>query len=169
MNILLGSEGLVGYWLLKKGFFLATAESCTGGLIGHLVTNVAGSSEYFLGGVVAYSNEAKEHILSVRRATLDLHGAVSRETALEMAQGVRNVFAGDVPVENVIGLSVTGIAGPGGEMPGKPVGLVWVGLSSATGDYAWSNIWQGDREENKDKSACRALELLLAFLKNDNR
>lgn len=158
-------EENIGALLLQRGLKLAVAESCTGGLIGHLVTNVPGSSEYYLGSVTAYAYEAKRFLLGVDGEDLLKYGAVSREIALEMASGVRRTFAGsEIPLDSVIGLSVTGIAGPDGGMPGKPVGLVWIGLSTADGDWAWKFIWDGDRLGNKMNSARKALELLQKYL-----
>ena len=140
------------------------AESCTGGLIGHRITNVPGSSDYYLGSITAYAYEAKERLLGVKNETLLKYGAVSRETALEMAAGVRQSLAGFFPLAKLIGLSVTGIAGPGGGMPGKPVGLTWIGLSTPEGDWAWKFIWKGTREENKTQSADMVLGILLDYL-----
>ncbi|NPV77756.1 MAG: nicotinamide-nucleotide amidohydrolase family protein [Anaerolineae bacterium] len=158
-------EQRVGELLLKNGFKLAVAESCTGGLIGHRLTNIPGSSEYYLGSVTAYAYEAKERFLGVKRETLVEFGAVSRETVLEMAQGVRKALSGDFPMEKIIGLSVSGIAGPGGGMPGKPVGLVWIGLSTPEGDEAFEYRWHGDRIKNKEHSADAALQELLKYLR----
>jgi PncC family amidohydrolase len=159
-----GLELKVGQYLVEKGLKLAVAESCTGGLIGHLITNVPGSSDYYLGSVTAYAYEVKQRLLGVRQETLIEHGAVSRETVIEMAFGIRNCLKADFPIENSVGLSVSGIAGPGGGMPGKPVGLVWVGLSSIQGNHAWKFLWKGSRIENKALSAHAALQLLLDFL-----
>lgn len=145
---------------------LVTAESCTGGLISHWITNISGSSDYFLGGVTSYAYEAKEKLLGVKKETLAVHGAVSRETVLEMAYGIRCVLAGETPVDDLIGVSVSGIAGPGGEMPGKPVGLVWIGLSAREGDYAWMYQWNGNRLENKEYSAQAALDRVIELLEN---
>jgi nicotinamide-nucleotide amidase len=157
-------ETQVGQLLRRRGLKLALAESCTGGLIGHRLTNVPGSSEYYLGGVIAYANEVKERLLGVRRETLAAHGAVSRETALEMARGIRRALAVDFPLEKTIGLSTTGVAGPGGGLPGKPVGLVWIGLSASEGDWAWRFLWGGSRLENKEHSAQAALRILGDYL-----
>jgi PncC family amidohydrolase len=129
-----------------------------------MLTNVPGSSEYYLGSVTAYAYEVKQRLLGVRQETLTQHGAVSRETVIEMARGIRECLKADFPMENTIGISVSGIAGPGGGMPGKPVGLVWVGLSSKQGDHAWQFLWKGNRIENKTYSAKAALQLLLGFL-----
>ena len=148
-------EEQIGHALMHRGWTVALAESCTGGLIGHRLTNVPGSSAYFLGSIVAYAYEAKEHLLGVRHQTLYEHGAVSRETAIEMARGARRSLSADV------GLSVTGIAGPGGGLPDKPVGLTWVGLSQRDRDQAERFVWSGDRLTNKEQSAEAALILLL--------
>ena len=112
-------EAQVGAALLRRKWTIATAESCTGGLISHLLTNIPGSSAYVMGGVVTYSYESKVALLDVQWGTLDAHGAVSEEVAVEMARGARALFDVDLAV------SVTGIAGPGGGTPEKPVGLAW--------------------------------------------
>ena len=159
----------VGPLLRQNNLKLAAAESCTGGLIGHRVTNVPGSSVYYLGSIVAYSYEAKERWLGVKHDTLLTYGAVSQETVLEMARGVRNVFSPDFPMEKIIGISVSGIAGPGGGMPGKPVGLVWIGLSAAGLEKAYRFLWNGDRLKNKELSAEMALQLLLDYLEGEQK
>jgi PncC family amidohydrolase len=151
-------EVKVGKLLAEKGLTLAVAESCTGGLVGHLLTNVPGSSEYFRGGVVAYAYGAKERLLGVRHKTLYEFGAVSEQTAREMARGARSALGAD------IGLSVTGIAGPGGGMVNKPVGLTWAAVSARDGFWVERNVWDGDREGNKTASAVGALALLLKVL-----
>jgi PncC family amidohydrolase len=153
-------ETLIGQLLLARHLTLAVAESCTGGLVGHRLTNVSGSSSYFLGGVVAYAYDAKEHLLGVHHNTLYEHGAVSEETAREMARGVRRALVAD------IGVSVTGIAGPGGGMPGKPVGLTWIALSARDTESAASYIWDGDRIMNKEKSAEAALVTVKEYLES---
>lgn len=158
-------EATLGPMLLKRNLKLCFAESCTGGLVGHRITNIPGSSEYYLGSVTAYAYEAKRMLLHVRPETLDVFGAVSRETVLEMAMGVRQTFSGtEIPIEQVIGLSISGIAGPGGGTADKPVGLVWIGLSVAQGNFAWSYLWDGDRIHNKEISADQALRLLIDYL-----
>ena len=157
-------ESQIGQRLILKSFKLAVAESCTGGLIGHRITNIPGSSEYYLGSITAYAYKAKERLLGVHHQTLATYGAVSRETVLEMAQGIRRSLAADFPLEKTVGLSVSGIAGPAGGMPGKPVGLVWVGLSTPDGDWAWHYLWSGNRTENKDYSAQAALQRLMDYL-----
>jgi nicotinamide-nucleotide amidase len=158
------SEKHVGKLLEKAGLYMVTAESCTGGLLSHLITNVPGSSAYFIGGVSTYAYEAKKKLLNVKSETLQNFGAVSRQTVIEMADGVRELFSGEIPREKIIGISITGIAGPGGGMPEKPVGLVWFGLSTPSGAWAWNRIWKGDREENKLESAKFALELISFYL-----
>lgn len=151
-------EVYVGELLRTAGLRLAVAESCTGGLISHRITNVPGSSSYFLGAVVAYDYSAKERLLSVRRATLDTYGAVSEQTVLEMARGVCQALGADV------GLSVSGIAGPGGGTPEKPVGLTWIGLHSSWGEWARKYVWRGDRLAVKEQSSEQALRILAEFL-----
>jgi nicotinamide-nucleotide amidase len=159
-------EVLIGKRLRRRGLRLAVAESCTGGLVGHRLTNIAGSSDYFLGGVLSYANEVKERMLGVRRETLMQNGAVSRSTVLEMAAGVRRAVVNVPDLERTIGLAVSGIAGPGGGTPDKPVGLVWIGLSAPEGDWAWENHFQGDREQIKAQAADEALRLLAEYLKD---
>jgi len=151
-------EILVGELLREHGLRLAVAESCTGGLIGHRLTNVPGSSTYYMGSVTAYAYEAKVRLLGVSWETLEEHGAVSRATVLEMARGVRRALAADV------GLAVSGIAGPGGGTPTKPVGLTWVGLNTPYTQVAQDYYWKGDRLENKIASAEAALQLLVDHL-----
>jgi len=151
-------EVIVGHMLAERKLKLATAESCTGGLVGHRLTNVPGSSGYLEGGVIAYSYEAKERLLGVHHDTLYEHGAVSAETALEMARGVRKALGAD------IGVAVTGIAGPGGGLPGKPVGLVYIALSARTYERVERFVWDSDREGNKAYSAEAALAMLKEFL-----
>jgi PncC family amidohydrolase len=151
-------EELVGQMLAQRKLTLAVAESCTGGLLGHRITNVPGSSEYFEGGIIAYSYDAKERLLGVHHDTLYERGAVSEETALEMARGVRRALGTDVA------LSITGIAGPGGGMPGKPVGLVFIALSARAEERVERYVWDDDRESNKLRSTEAALTMLREFL-----
>lgn len=151
-------EIAIGEFLHQNGLKIASAESCTGGLVADTITNVPGSSEYFVGGIVAYSYEAKVALLHVSWDTLRTHGAVSRETVVEMARGVRTALGAD------IGISVSGIAGPGGGMPNKPVGTTWFGLSANDGDWARTYLWQGDRRANKAASAQAALQFVLDYL-----
>jgi nicotinamide-nucleotide amidase len=133
-------EEIVGKLLKEKGLTLALAESCTGGAIGQRITRVAGSSAYFKSSIVSYSNESKVHFLGVKEATLKQHGAVSRATALEMAEGARRESDADV------GLSVTGIAGPTGGSAEKPVGTVWIGIARRSHCDARLFNFHGDRE-----------------------
>jgi PncC family amidohydrolase len=149
----------VGQLLQKRGWKLVLAESCTGGLLGSRITDVPGSSEYFLGGVVAYAYEAKVELLGVSWDTLNSKGAVSRETVLEMARGVRRVMEADIAV------SVSGIAGPGGGTPEKPVGTTWIGLVTEDGEWAKGFHFTEDREGNKVAAVDAALGLLLDYLR----
>ena len=158
----------LGPLLIEKKLFLVTAESCTGGLLSSMITDVPGSSEYFIGGLSTYSYEAKEKLLNVKKDTLTNFGAVSEETVKEMAFGVRNVFSGTIPVQQIIGISVSGIAGPSGGLPEKPVGLVWFGLSTVTGTWAYKKLWNGNRIQNKKSSAIFALQLICDYLSNLN-
>jgi len=153
-------EARIGRLLRDKNLRLATAESCTGGLIGDRVTNVPGSSDYFLGGVIAYANQVKMGQLGVNQETLERHGAVSEATVCEMAQGVRAALSAEV------GLSVSGIAGPGGGSADKPVGLTWIGLSAPGVEWARRFVFQGDRLAVKRQAAQAALELLLEYLQS---
>jgi PncC family amidohydrolase len=157
------AEVLIGEKLRQRGLRLALAESCTGGLIGHRITNVPGSSTYYVGSITAYAYEAKVRLLGVRWEILEAHGAVSEETVLEMARGVRRALAAD------IGLAVSGIAGPGGGTPEKPVGLVWIGLSAPGVESAQSYHWQGDRLQIKEQAAEGALRLLDDVLASEDR
>lgn len=149
-------EEQVGAALRDRGWTISTAESCTGGLVLHRLTNVPGSSAYVEGGVVAYSNQVKQALLHVRQGTLIAHGAVSEQTAQEMALGARALLKTDIAV------SVTGIAGPGGGTDGKPVGLTYIALAGPD-DYlrVQRHIWDGSREEVKTASADAALQLVL--------
>ncbi len=148
----------VGRLLTAKNMTLGLAESCTGGLVAHRLTEVPGSSSYFLGGIIAYAYEVKERLLGVRHDTIYDHGAVSAETALEMARGARRALGSD------IGLSITGIAGPTGGTPDKPVGLVYIALSTRTSERYERHVWDRDRSGNKALSAEAALDLLCRYL-----
>ena len=140
---------------LAAGITVSTAESCTGGLVGHVITQVDGSSGYYVGGAVTYSDAIKRSALGVPAETLERHGAVSAQTAVAMADGARRAFGSDLAV------SVTGIAGPGGGTAAKPVGLVYVCVASARGNEVRRFHWLADRDGNKRHSAAAALELLL--------
>lgn len=148
-----------GQLLRERQLRLALAESCTGGLLGSLITDVPGSSDYFLGSAVTYAYSAKETILGVQKETLAEHGAVSPQAAAEMAQGARRLFGADLAV------SVTGIAGPTGEQPGKPVGLVHIHLSAPDAEIGERHMWRSGRVGNKRLSAEAALQLLVRYLK----
>ncbi|MCS7286948.1 MAG: CinA family protein [Anaerolineae bacterium] len=152
-------EKEAGELLRKLGLTLAVAESCTGGLLAHRITNVPGSSRYFIGGVVAYSNQVKSALLQVSEETLNTKGAVSEETAIQMARGVRELLKTD------IGIGITGIAGPGGGTPTKPVGLVYVALSAPDYEECLQLKWEGHRIQNKRLSTEAALELLIKYLR----
>lgn len=134
---------------------IATVESCTGGLIGHAITEIPGSSRYYLGGFVTYSDQTKQSMVGVPAEILEAHGAVSAQTAVAMAAGGRE------RTKAQIGLSVTGIAGPDGGSPAKPVGLTYVAVVDAAGSEVRRFIWTGSREENKRASAAAALQLAL--------
>jgi nicotinamide-nucleotide amidase len=150
----LSLEFRIGQLLKSRNQTVAAAESCTGGLVLHRLTNISGSSAYVLGGFVTYSNEAKIQFAHVNPQTLNQHGAVSEQTAAEMARGTREAFGAD------FALSVTGIAGPLGATDTKPVGLTYVGLSTRAGEQVARYVWTGDREANKASSAEAALQML---------
>jgi len=145
--------------LRSAGFKLAVAESCTGGMLGERITNVPGSSDVFLGGVIAYDNEVKVEALGVRREDIERHGAVSEEVALQMAAGIRKKMGADV------GVAVTGIAGPGGGTPDKPVGLVWISVQGSGAKARRIHVG-GDRAEIRQRAAQAALEMVRRTLSN---
>lgn len=155
-----GYEILIADILLGSGITISVAESCTGGLIGDKITNIPGSSEYFLGGVVTYSNQAKVQLLGVSPQTLDEYEAVSRETVLEMAAGARKLFGSD------FALAVTGLAGPTGGTPAKPVGTVWTGVASTDQTDAYHLLLAGDRIQIKEQAASLALKHLFEFIQS---
>jgi PncC family amidohydrolase len=141
---------------LRLRLTVATAESCTGGLVASAITDVSGSSAYFRGGLVAYSNDAKIGLLGVAAEILETHGAVSAQVARAMAIGARARLSVDLAV------AVTGVAGPGGGSASKPVGLTYVAVADAVGVEVRRFAWAGDRLANKDSSARAALQLLLS-------
>lgn len=154
-------EYQIGDLLRARALTLATAESCTGGLVADRITNLPGSSDYFVGAIVAYANSVKINTLGVPSETIERFGAVSRETVLEMAQGARLTLTADIAI------SVSGIAGPGGGLPGKPVGTTWLGLAAPHGTWAQLFTWDGDRKTNKAKSAQAALQMLYDYLQDN--
>ena len=153
-------EEIIGHLLRGKVWRIAVAESCTGGLIAHRITNVAGSSDYFESGIVSYSNEAKIELLKVPEETLSTYGAVSSQTAIAMAEGIRKLRNTD------LGLGVTGIAGPAGETATKPAGLVYIALSSPSCVECKEFRFTGDRGEIKLKTSEAALEMMRRHLQN---
>jgi len=157
-RVMAGLEQEVGNLLHQKGLTLGIVESATGGLISHLITNVPGSSDYFKGSVTAYSNEVKIKVVGVKEDTINRYGAVSPQVAEEMAQGGRRILASDIC------LADTGIAGPAGATPGKPVGLFYIGLSQQTGTHSQKHNFHGDREQNKRRAAEAALGWLKEYL-----
>ncbi len=154
-------ERYLSEYLLEKNLTIATAESCTGGLIAHRITNVAGSSKYFLGSVIAYANDVKIKSLNVTLKTIEDHGAVSAECVAEMARGVCKIIQTD------IGLSVSGIAGPGGGTPEKPVGLVFFGLHTPHGTWTSKQNFEGSREEIKEIASGFGLKYINSYLNGD--
>ena len=151
----------LGKELLALKQTLSFAESCTGGLASSLVTDVAGSSEYLIGSIVTYTNEAKHNLLNVKQSTLDAYGAVSEETACEMAQGVRELFGSDY------GVGITGNAGPSGS-EGKPVGLVYIAIATANDVYCTELYFTSTRIENKLRIALTALSMVIDKLREKN-
>ncbi len=147
-------EQIVGDLLRKKGKTLATAESCTGGMVAHLITSVPGASDYFKGSVVSYANEVKEKVLGVRPATLREHGAVSRETVEEMAAGVKKVINTDYAI------AISGIAGPTGGTPEKPVGTVWIAVATPAKIITEKFVFGFTRSENIERASYTSLNLL---------
>ena len=155
-------EGVVGKMLRVRDLTISVAESCTGGLIGNLLTNVAGSSDYFQGGVMVYSNQSKTNLLNVSPETIKRYGAVSDQTVREMAEGIRKRINTD------IGLAVTGIAGPDGGSAEKPVGTVHIGLIAGNEIYSGKYIFWGTREQVKLNTAIMALDWIRRYLNGDS-
>jgi len=151
-------EKAIGDLLRKKGWTLAIAESCTGGLICDRITDVSGSSDYFMGGMVNYSNESKEKHLGVPMADIKNYGAVSPQVAKKMAQGVRKAFG------TTFGLSTTGVAGPTGGTKEKPVGLVFIGLSYGRRTLVIKLDLKGNRREIKENATEKALQFFYEIL-----
>ena len=140
--------------LTRKKFTLSVCESCTGGMLGSIITQVPGSSKYFPGGIIAYSNEVKQKIVGVKPTTLKKYGAVNAEVVREMAQGVRKRFKSD------IGIGITGIAGPSGGSKRKPVGMVYIGIAYNKRILAEKYLFKGNRDQIRKKACKQALVLL---------
>lgn len=153
---------LLGRIVLEKDYKISAAESCTGGLVGSLITDVPGASAYFLGSAGTYCNEMKEHILGVSSDTLAKYTAVSAETAAEMADGSRRLYGSDIAV------STTGIAGPGGGTETQPVGLVYTGVAGPWGTITHRDVYPGDREEVKRRAATRAVYYMVQYILQHN-
>ena len=147
-------EGCIGRMLAGRGKTVSAAESCTGGLISSLFTSIPGSSEYYLGSVTSYANSVKAGVLGVPEQIISEHGAVSEECVRAMAEGVRKLTGSDFSV------ATSGIAGPGGGSESKPVGLVWIAVSSEAGTEAFRFVFRGDRKRNIDRFAANALNIL---------
>jgi nicotinamide-nucleotide amidase len=151
-------EGEIGPPMRKRRATPSVAESCTGGLIAHRITNVSGSSDYFEMGIVSYSNRSKVELLDVPRGEIVRYGAVSHQVAEKMARGVR------LRAKTDIGLATTGIAGPLGGTPQKPVGTVFIGLDHEGGTEVRVFHFKGNREEVKEKASRKSLEMLMDYL-----
>lgn len=154
-------EGCIGRMLAGRGKTVSTAESCTGGLISSLFTSIPGSSEYYLGSVTSYANSVKSGVLGVPEKIISEYGAVSEECVRAMAEGVRKLTGSDFSV------ATSGIAGPGGGSESKPVGLVWIAVSSEVGTEAFRFVFRGDRKRNIDRFAANALNMLRIKIKKD--
>lgn len=154
-------ETCIGRMLAEAGKTVSAAESCTGGLISSLFTSIPGSSEYYLGSVTSYANSVKSRVLGVDPEIIKEHGAVSEECVKAMAEGVRRITGSDYSV------ATSGIAGPGGGSEEKPVGLVWIAVSSQMGTEAYKMVFKGDRKRNIDRFAANALNLLRKKVKHE--
>ena len=154
-------ETCIGRMLAAKGKTVSAAESCTGGMISSLFTSIPGSSEYYLGSVTSYANSVKTGVLGVPAEIIEKHGAVSEECVRAMAEGVRRITGSDFAI------ATSGIAGPGGGSDEKPVGLVWIGVSSQNGTEAYRMVFRGDRKRNIDRFAANALNILRKKIKNE--
>lgn len=154
-------EKCIGRMLSAAGKTVSAAESCTGGMISSLFTSIPGSSEYYLGSVTSYANSVKSGVLGVPQEIIETHGAVSEECVRAMAEGVRRITGSDFSV------ATSGIAGPGGGSETKPVGLVWIAVSSQKGTEAFKMVFRGDRKRNIDRFAANALNILMNKVKNE--
>jgi nicotinamide-nucleotide amidase len=153
----------IGDLLCQKGLTLGTVESATGGLVANLITDIPGSSDYFKGSVVSYSNEVKNRVVGVKSETLDKYGAVSHQVVEEMAIGGRKLLNVDIC------LADTGIAGPGGATKGKPVGLFYLGVAHKEGVFSRKYQFHGTRGQNKQRTAEAALDWLKEYLASLNK
>lgn len=153
-------EQEIGDLLRQKGLTLGIVESATGGLVSHRITNIPGSSDYYQGSVTAYSNQAKIKVVGVSETTINQYGAVSPQVAEEMAAGGKKILSADICIAD------TGIAGPSGATPDKPVGLFYIGLSHGESTYSQKHIFPGNREQNKQSAAETALGWLKEYLIN---
>lgn len=151
-------ETKIAKLLTKSKKTLSTAESCTGGLLADRLTNVPGSSNFFNLGVVTYANQAKSKLLKISPKTIQKHGAVSKQVALAMAKGVRKILHSD------FGIGITGIAGPSGATKNKPVGLVYIAISSKNKSICVKSIFKGTRTSVKSQAATKTLKLLLNLI-----
>ena len=150
----------IGSRFTRRNYYMATAESCTGGLLGYYLTALPGASEFYLGGMIAYSNDLKMNLLDVPQEIFNAYGAVSKQTVKAMARGIRMSFAVKHNSRQIIGLSISGIAGPSGGTPEKPVGTVCIGISIKGSEIAYCYQFDGSRNDVRKESARRALELL---------
>ena len=157
-RVLAGLAQEVGGLLRRRGLTLGVVESASGGLLSHLITGVPGCSDYYKGSITSYSNEVKTGVVGVKENTITRYGVVSEQVAREMVEGGRRVLAVDIC------LADTGIAGPGGAVPGKPVGLFYIGLADKAGAYSRKHDFPGDREQNKLEAAGAALDWLKEYL-----
>jgi PncC family amidohydrolase len=148
----------VGKLLTSARMTLAVAESCTGGMLGSWLTSVPGSSAYFLGGVLSYDDSIKVSLLRVPAQVIREQGAVSAESAIAMARGVREITGAD------LGLSITGVAGPGGGTDAKPVGTTFIALSDSSSERVEHKTWRGDRTQNREQSVRFAIQWLIEYL-----
>jgi nicotinamide-nucleotide amidase len=146
---------------MENGKTLATAESCTGGYLAHLITSIAGSSAYFKGSIVSYSNAIKERILNVKESDLKKHGAVSQPVVETMATQVRELMKTD------LALATSGVAGPAGGGEEKPIGTVWIALSTTEGVYSKKFLFEKDRNRNIQRSAYAAISMVLRYLRGN--
>jgi PncC family amidohydrolase len=148
----------LGQLFKGRDLWLAVTESSTGGLLGHMITNAPGSSTYFIGGVIAYANKVKVDVLGVSSQTLDRYGAVSKETVIEMARGVRKVLDAD------IGVAISGVAGPGGGTDEKPVGTTVIGMSALEQETTKLFVFPGERLDIKTQAAQSAIQMVIDLL-----